>query len=318
MVLPTIGLATTASATVLWADEAAMIGNNPYRDTYVYRLPIGSTISYEQFAVPDVTAFYTSHGFDRNFMYWAPIEAIDRPQEIWNGCTGNAGGLCQNLHNGVQTIFDEVSAGQIHVKKWNDSFIGVACGNWHNAGPGPVPTISGTKYEDVNGNGVRDTGEPGLAGWTIDLSLNGSPVTSTTTDANGDYTFALNANTLPVGAGTYTLTERQQPGWVRSQAPDPVPVGYGAGQNSFGGNNFGNYRPATIQGRKFDDHGVDGQGAGDPGVPGWTINLSNGAAASTQADGGFAFGDLRPGTYTVSEQPRAGWRQTSPRPAPTP
>jgi len=308
----TVGVAATASATVLWQDEAAMIGSNPYRDTYVYRLPVGSTISYEQFAAPDVSGFYVGQGFDRNFMVWAPIEAIDRPREIWNGCTGNGGGLCHNLHDGIQTIYDEVNAGQIHVKKWGDSFIGVACGNWHNAGPGPVPTISGSKYEDVNGNGARDVGEPGMTGWTIDLRYNGTSVASTTTGADGSYTFPLNANALPVGAGTYTLAERQQPGWVQSQAPAPVNIGYGAGQASFGGNDFGNYQPATIQGRKFDGHGVDGSGAGDPGVADWSIGLGNGATTTTQADGGFAFGGLRPGTYTVAEQQRADWRQTAP------
>ena len=39
------------------------------------------------------------------------------------------------------------------------------------AGNGPG-TISGTKYDDLNGNGFRDPGEPGLAGWTIFVDEN--------------------------------------------------------------------------------------------------------------------------------------------------
>ena len=34
----------------------------------------------------------------------------------------------------------------------------------------PVGQIRGVKFEDLNGNGLKDTGEPGLAGWTINLT----------------------------------------------------------------------------------------------------------------------------------------------------
>ena len=56
--------------------------------------------------------------------------------------------------------------------------------------------ISGLKFNDLNGNGTKDTGEPGLAGWTIVLDSDtnrtngnlGSVVTSngTTDDRDGD------------------------------------------------------------------------------------------------------------------------------------
>lgn len=311
-VLVTVGLAPVASASVLWVDEQEMIDSSTYRSTYIYDVGAGHAISYEQFAAPAATAFYVAHGFDRNFMYWAPIVAIDRPHEFWMACTGNTGGLCQSVRNGNQAIDAEIASGQIHVKLWNGAFIGDACGNWNHAGAGPVPVISGTKYEDVNGDGARDAGEPGLAGWTIDLSYHGTVVATTTTDAGGAYAFPLNANQLPVDAGTYTVSERTQAGWVQSQAPTPVNVGYGSGATVFGGNDFGNFRPATIQGRKFDDHGADGTGAGDPGLPNWAIALDNGATTATATDGTYTFAGLRPGTYTVREQQRGGWRQTAP------
>jgi hypothetical protein len=313
VVLAVLGLVAPAAATVLWANEQEMLGANQYRFSYIYDVGFHA-ISYEEFAAPAVTGFYHDQGFDKNFMYWAPIVAIDPPHEVWNGCDNNGGGLCpeNKVHDGVQTVAAEVGSGQIHVKEWNGAFIGDACGNWNHGGAGPVPTISGVKYEDINGNGVRDPGEPGLAGWTIDLSFNGTVVDTTTTGADGGYLFSLDAERLPIAAGTYTVAERAQPGWVQSQAPLPVPVGYGAGATPFAGRNFGNYRPATIQGRKFDDHGVDGSGSGDPGLPGWAIDLNGGSTTTTQADGGFAFTGLRPGTYTVREQQRSGWRQTAP------
>jgi hypothetical protein len=313
VLLAVVGLAAPATAEVLWANEQAMLGANIYRSSYI--LDVGyHAISHEEFAAPAVTAFYGRHGFDKNFMYWAPIVAIDRPHQFWNGCRDNGGGLCSdgNVHDGLQLIDAEIGSGQIHVKMWGTAFIGDACGNWNHGGDGPVPTISGVKYEDVNGNGVRDAGEPGLAGWTMDLAYNGTVVATTVTGGNGGYVFSLDARALPIGAGGYTVTERTQPGWVQSQAPGMVLVGYGVANTDFGGNDFGNYRPATIAGRKFDDHGADGSGVGDPGLPGWTIDLSNGASTATQADGGYRFAGLRPGTYTLNERQQAGWRQTAP------
>ncbi|MEV7094260.1 post-COAP-1 domain-containing protein [Amycolatopsis sp. NPDC051045] len=311
--LAVCGFAPVASAAVLWPDEQAMITTSTYRSTYVYDVGVGNSISAEQFAQPAVAAFYGAKGgFDRNFTVWAPIVAIDRPHEYWKACNGNTSGLCPDVRDGLQRIDDEIGNGQIHVKYWHGAFIGVACGNWNHGGAGPVPVISGAKYEDVDGDGARQAAEPGLPGWTIDLSYNGTVVATTVTDAGGAYTFSLNANAIPIGAGTYTVTERAQPGWVQSHAPAPVVVGYGVGEAHFGGNDFGNYRPAAIGGRKFDDHGADGSGAGDPGLANWTFDLDSGATAVTGADGGYGFSGLRPGTYTVRERQQAGWRRTTP------
>src|SRR5581483_12406770 len=43
-----------------------------------------------------------------------------------------------------------------------------------NFGVSYIPLIRGTKYNDLNVNGVRDPGEPGLAGWTLYLDLDRS------------------------------------------------------------------------------------------------------------------------------------------------
>jgi uncharacterized repeat protein (TIGR01451 family) len=48
-------------------------------------------------------------------------------------------------------------------------------------------SIAGMKFNDLNGNGSWDAGEPGLSGWTINLA---GPVSGTTTTAaDGSYTF---------------------------------------------------------------------------------------------------------------------------------
>ncbi len=57
-------------------------------------------------------------------------------------------------------------------------------------------SISGEVFSDLNGNGVLDSGEPGLYGWTV--LLDGTPAT---TNANGDYSFT---GVMP---GTHTISE---------------------------------------------------------------------------------------------------------------
>lgn len=63
-----------------------------------------------------------------------------------------------------------------------------------------LPVISGMKYYDANANGVRDPGEPGIAGWPIDLQ-DGVSVTLHT-DASGLFE-------VEVLEDDYSLAERQ-------------------------------------------------------------------------------------------------------------
>src|SRR5260370_32803760 len=74
------------------------------------------------------------------------------------------------------------------VRKRGQNITGQDIGNFKLA------TISGQKFEDLNGNGVKQPGEPGLAGFTIFLDMNGNNMLdqgepSTVTDANGNFSF---------------------------------------------------------------------------------------------------------------------------------
>lgn len=66
--------------------------------------------------------------------------------------------------------------------------------------------INGTKFEDRNGDGFLNDGEPGMAGWTINLIGNGL-LANTTTDLLGSYSFQK------LKPGRYVVYEGRQSGW---------------------------------------------------------------------------------------------------------
>jgi hypothetical protein len=115
---------------------------------------------------------------------------------------------------------------------------------------GATGTISGTVYNDTNGNHVLDAGEAGIAGVTIQLSVlqnnwwlalvhmqKYAPVTTVVTDANGNYTFSN------LAAGVYEVQEINQPGLHQDTADfKPIPLGTGAG---VAGLNFANHSNAS-------------------------------------------------------------------------
>ena len=178
-------------------------------------------------------------------------------------------------------------------------------------------TISGTKFNDANGNAVRDAGEPGLSGVTIQLKPSSGPTLTATTDASGNFSFT------GLAPGTYALSEVVPAGFVQTApaAPGTFSVTVTAGQNA-SGFLFGNRAAAvggSISGTKFNDANGNGvRDAGEGGQPGVTIQLkpSSGPTltATTDAAGAFTFTGLAAGTYVLSEVVPAGFVQTAPPP----
>lgn len=186
----------------------------------------------------------------------------------------------------------------------------------------PLPVqLSGTVFEDINADNVRQAGDPALAGVELTLLelVNGKYVATgltTTTDANGYYHFD---NLLP---GTYSVVETQPGGYLsvgatagnvggstRGSVDSPnsiVGVALLGGDNSVH-NDFAEVRPASIAGRvNVDLNRNDLLDSGEPAIAGVTVKLFDGqgnliATTQTNANGQYQFTNLKPGTYRVDE-----------------
>ncbi len=175
-------------------------------------------------------------------------------------------------------------------------------------------SISGMKYNDLNGNGVND-GEPGMENWKITLSGttqgNEAVQKEFTTAKDGSYRFET---LLP---GTYTIAEVEQSGWVRT-APHEGSYSVVLVDADVTGKDFGNHGSWSISGANFNDLNGNGVRDGDDTALGnWNIQLAKDGsiinATTTGQDGSYAFKNLPPGKYTVSEVVQDGWTQTLPQ-----
>ncbi|WP_287742004.1 Calx-beta domain-containing protein [Microcystis sp. M169S2] len=108
----------------------------------------------------------------------------------------------------------------------------------------PLGSIEGSKWEDLNANGIWEAGEKALAGWTIyiDSVANGTLdpwELSTVTDANGKYSFTN------LGPGEYAIREVNQTGWLQTSPSTPYALILKVGEK-LTDVNFGNYQLPTI------------------------------------------------------------------------
>ncbi|CAA9487014.1 MAG: hypothetical protein AVDCRST_MAG85-1007, partial [uncultured Solirubrobacteraceae bacterium] len=193
----------------------------------------------------------------------------------------------------------------------------------------PVPVyvqscaVIGTQYQDTNGNGTRDGGEPPLAGFRMYADLDDDGVRDPgeptgVSDAKGFYRL------LGVPAGTVRVRQEPKAGWRCSQ---PSPCSYSrsivSGGNSTG-NDFGNLGPSTATGTTYDD--LDGDGTRDADEPGLgTVRVyadldddgtfDDGEPFTSSApDGTWSLNDVPAGTYRIRQVTPASWTCSAPAP----
>ena len=195
--------------------------------------------------------------------------------------------------------------------------------------PSPPPSpasLCGFVYHDANDNGVRESAEAPIGGVAINLS--GSdyldlPVSASTTTSSTDGSYCFNN----LQAGTYTISEVQPLAYLDGKDTQGTPGTGTTGNDAFtnirldagvngANNNFGELLPASLGGFVYLDANNNGtKQPPEAGISGAAISLTGtddlGAAVTmsgaTGVDGAYAFTNLRPGTYTLTEQQPAGY-----------
>ncbi len=159
-------------------------------------------------------------------------------------------------------------------------------------------TVSGVVFEDRNGNGVRDLGEPGLDGVTVLLTDEFGTVTVVETGL-GIYEFTH------LWPGTYTISTDPSmtfPG-INPTTGLLTSVDLAEGDD-LDNIDFGAAYPVEISGNVYYNlDGMPGFGVGDSGTSGVTVELVDGAgtvlsSALSSSDGSYAFA-AAPGSYRV-------------------
>jgi hypothetical protein len=211
-------------------------------------------------------------------------------------------------------VWSEDKAGR---SEFNGSFSVGAAVVVTKSGTATTGSIAGNLYNDVNGNGSRQTGEPNLAGrkFFIDANKNGKLDTgevTALTDSNGNFKFG-NLN-----AGTYRIREALPSGWRVSVAPNVAwskDVTIAAGQNVTG-INFADTQKVLIAGSVFNDANSNKvKDSGEAGLSGWRVYFdlnndgkfeSNEPSTLTDSSGNYYFGTLSANTFHIRVVPPTG------------
>ncbi|RYD67321.1 MAG: DUF11 domain-containing protein, partial [Verrucomicrobiaceae bacterium] len=124
-------------------------------------------------------------------------------------------------------------------------------------------TISGHLFNDINGNGIEDSGEPGLGFVTVKITDSLGQEQFVDTDAAGNWTASVPPGTVIVDI---VDTDPQIPtGATRTTGTDPISITAVAGVTTPAGATIGFYQAAVVTGHLYRD--VNGNGAKDPGEP---------------------------------------------------
>ncbi len=189
---------------------------------------------------------------------------------------------------------------------------------------------------DPDGDGIQESGEPGIAGVIVTLTITwpggATTVVKTTTDSSGAYSFGnllldenFNGTTadgstepalsLAVATPAGHAPTAQNQGTDDALDADPSPVAaattQGSADNSY---DFGFYQPLTLAGTVWNDtlHRNNLQDADEPGVANVVVDLyadanndnipdssTKVATSTTNAAGAYQFTNLAPGHYIV-------------------
>ena len=161
--------------------------------------------------------------------------------------------------------------------------------------------IAGVVYQDTDGDGIQAADEDPIPSVTVRLSSGATRET----DILGRYAF-------DVAAGSYTVTEFDEPGYI-STTDNTVAIDAQVGSTHRV--DFGD-RPASgigrIYGAVYEDANANQTWDGtERGIPNVVLTLHTGLADTTAQDGTYAF-DVPVGVYTIVETDSTGYASTTP------
>lgn len=158
----------------------------------------------------------------------------------------------------------------------------------------PRPSIGDAVYADVNGNGEKDRGEPGVKGVELTLmDAEGAELATATTKSRGGYLFDS------VAAGSYTVVVGELPDGYQPLRKKNREIAVEVAEDPVDDLDIAlTPLPSSISGKVV----TSGRG-----VATVTVTLSGAdmtgeaveASATTEQDGTYTFADLRAGTYEL-------------------
>ncbi len=196
-------------------------------------------------------------------------------------------------------VYDDsvVSSGQIHAPKYFGNFT--------------TTNITGSVFNDLVGNGIKDPGDPPLQGWNIHLQrVDGILAADSLVKSSDNGTFQFTG----ISPGVYVITEERPLGWSQTTPVQPDTVVVSAPGQQIINNNLGNYY-YLFSGTVYDDYDGDGQqSSGEPGRPGVRLYLKkNGIVVDSTTSlnqGLYAFAGRGYGTYLITQLLPPGYIET--------
>lgn len=162
-------------------------------------------------------------------------------------------------------------------------------------------TVGGLVFADLDGDGVRDAGEPGLGGARVSVTIGGLGSITAVTNNGGSWSALVTpgsvevevlAGSLPPGMGLTTGNASQTIVVSGGSQAPAAAIGY-------------EYLPQILEGDVFVDFdGNQAMDSDEPGIPGVVVELvdSNGTAigsTTTDSDGRFALSPAAAGQYFI-------------------
>ncbi len=232
-----------------------------------------------------------------NVHYYVPVISNGTAPYTYhwsNGTTGSVlySGFWQPTFNGTVTVTD--ANGCSAVLHMNSAYVDTFCGNVFN---------------DLNGNGVQNSGETGVAGQTVYLYAGNTVVATATTDAYGHYA-------IPVHPGTYTIQYTAGTSYAitiplgTSTTPNHAQYGpftISTNANNYCGYNFGiRSTNVTITGYVYLDANNNGIfDAGETPVANQLVHVGP-HAVYTNANGQYTYVGAA-GTYAITYTPSSAY-----------